>query len=67
MRLLVIKKHNPDQWRRVMQLDGTCENKEVLEDAKKVHRLTQILKIKITSLLKLVEIGSVISLPVWKR
>lgn len=54
MRLLVIKKHNPDQWRRVMQLDGTCENKEVLEDAKKAHCLIQIWKIKISSFLKLV-------------
>ena len=54
MRLLVIKKHNPDQWRRVMQLDGTCENKEVLEDAKKAQCLTQLLRIKISFSLKLV-------------
>lgn len=35
MRMVVLKKTNPEQWRRVMQLDGTCNNSEVLLDAKK--------------------------------
>jgi hypothetical protein len=34
MRLLIIKKTHPDQWRRIIQLDGTCNNKDVLEDVK---------------------------------
>ena len=43
MRLLVIKRTNPEQWHRVLLLDGVCTNPAVLEDAKTwlpfIHRV----------------------------
>ena len=35
MRLLIIQKTNPNQWRKIMQLDGKCTNPDVLDDVKK--------------------------------